>query len=158
MSHIENMEGLSVRDAEVIAERAKNTPIRAVAKQVGISTTTVQKIGNKHKEIIATQQARLVEATLPVIIDRAVKEINHANSMDVADKDAQTFLARVDKKEETILKSVGIAPSNTQSMHVTQIYNDNRKETLNPNVASMLHGKLDEMTEEIVDADFEEVK
>ena len=154
MSQLDN---LSVRDAKVIAHRAKGMPIRKVASETNLSPTTVQKLTSKHKDIIAAQQARLVEVTLPTIIDRAIKEINHANSIDIADRESQVFLARIDKKEDTILKSVGIAPSHTQSMHVNNIYNDHRKEVISPVIADMLQGKIASLTESI-DAEFSEVE
>lgn len=140
------MDNMTVRDAKVVAARAQGKSVRKAAKELSISPTTIQRVSSKHKDIIDTQQARLVEATLPVIIDRTIKEINHANTINPADKDSQAYLTRVDKKEENILKGVGIAPSHAPSIHIQNIYNDNSKTILSPMVADLLSGKLDNMT------------
>ena len=141
---------LKPRDAAIIAKAAEGGTCREIAKDpaVDVGYRTVNRITNKHKELIQAQSARIIENTLARIADRTIKEIDLAATL--ADNQLlnpvnQSALARIDKKEETILKSVGIAPSHAPSIHVQNIFNDNRKTILSPGVASLLHGKLDEI-------------
>jgi hypothetical protein len=143
-------------EAITVAELAKGTPQRAIAAQTGISQPTVCRINTKHKELIQSQQARLVEATLTKITDRTIKEIEHANSLNTDDLMSaanQQALARIDKKEDAILKATGINASHAPSIHIQQIFNDNSKTLISPQVSDLLGGQLDS----IIDVDYEEV-
>jgi hypothetical protein len=149
------VESFEYPEAVAIAELAKGTPQRAIAAQTGISQPVISRINTKHKELIQAETAKLVEQTLSKITGRAIKEIKHVAALDapaLMDKDNQQALARIDKKEEMILKSVGIAPSHAPSIHVQQIFNDNRKTILSPVVSEMFHGRMGEIIDgEIVE-------
>jgi len=132
-------------ESMAIALAGNGLPQREIACQTGLSQPTVSRLSQKHKDIIATQQARLIEQTLETIADRTIKEISTANTINCADKEHQEFLKRVDAKELTLLKSVGIAPSYAPSIHVQQIYNDHSRTLISPIVQGLLSGKLDEM-------------
>jgi hypothetical protein len=143
-------------EAITVAELAKGTPQRAIAAQTGMSQPTVCRINTKHKELIQSQQARLVEATLAKIADRTIKEIEHAASLETSqlmDAANQQALARIDKKEDAILKATGINASHAPSIHIQQIFNDNSKTLISPQVADLLGGQLDN----IIDVDCEEM-
>jgi len=132
----------------VANEIAQGTPQNAIAAQLGISQPSVSRINNKHKDLILTLQARYIDEGLPLIVARSLKEITKAHTLtedQLFDKDNQQALARIDKKEEALLKATGIVPSNAPSIHVQQIFNDNRKTILNPNVANLLHGQLNDI-------------
>jgi hypothetical protein len=151
------MEGVTPKEALVIAHKATGKSARQTAIDTNIPRTTVRRLCAKHKDIIADEQAKIVEKCLSNIVDRTVKEIEFAKNMPVnTDKETQLFLSRVDKKEDNILKGVGISPSHAPSIHIQNIYNDNRKEVISPIIADMLQGKISELTEPI-DAEFEEV-
>lgn len=147
------MNSLNTKEIEVIGLRAQGETQQAIEAITGISQPTISRLTSKHKDIIAATSAKYVEDTLPTILERTTKEIKYANTIDVAAKDNQAFLTRVDKKEETILKGVGIAPSHAPSIHIQQIFNDNSKTVLSPIVADMLQGKLSELTQPVIDAE-----
>lgn len=133
-------------EAITVAELAKGTPQRAIAAQTGMSQPTVCRINAKHKELIQQQQARLVDATLSKIADRTIKEIEHANTLSTDDlmlATNQQALSRIDKKEDAILKATGINASHAPSIHIQQIFNDNSKTLISPQVSDLLGGQLD---------------
>ena len=133
-------------EAITVAELAKGTPQRAIAAQTGRSQPTVCRINAKHKELIQQQQARLVDATLSKIADRTIKEIEHANTLSTDDlmlATNQQALSRIDKKEDAIQKATGINASHAPSIHIQQIFNDNSKTLISPQVSDLLGGQLD---------------
>jgi len=138
---------LNEAESMAIALAGTGQTQRSISAATGLSQPTVSRLSQKHKDIIATQQARLIEQTLTTIADRTIREVQTANAMDCSDKDNQEFLKRVDAKELTLLKSVGIAPSHAPSIHIQQIYNDHSKTLLSPVIADMLSGKLVELTD-----------
>ena len=145
-------ESLSPKEAAVIALAAQNLPQRQIGAEVGTSQTSVHRITSKHKELIQSENAKLIENTLSTITNRITKEINLANSLEdkeLLDPTKQQALSRSDKREEIILKSVGMAPTNSPSFHYQQIFNDNRKQTISPVVSELIQGKIQELTEPI---------
>jgi len=148
-------EMLTTTELQAISLRAAGQSQQAIAAQTGIPQQTVSRLSQKHKDIIAEQQARLVEQTLSTIVKRTIREVQTANSIDCQDKDSQEFLKRVDAKELILLKSVGIAPSHAPSIHIQQIYNDHSKTLLSPIISDMLAGKLDNLTLSADDNDVE---
>ena len=152
-----SMENLTPKEATIIAHKSTGKSTRQTAIDTNIPRTTVTRLTNKHKDIIANEQAKIVEKCLSNIVDRTVQEIEYAKNMPITtDKDAQIFLSRVDKKEDNILKGVGISPSHAPSIHIQNIYNDHRKETISPVIQDMLQGKISELTAP-VDAEYSEV-
>lgn len=149
---------LKPEEAAVIALSAQGKSSRAIADTPGvnISHSTANRITNKHKELIQQEQAKLIDATLSSITDQTIREINLAKRLDddqLLDPSKQQALSRIDKKAEMILKSTGIAPSHAPSIHIQQIFQDNRKTLISSQVAELLDGQLDT----IIDADFDSV-
>jgi hypothetical protein len=143
-------------EAITVAELAKGTPQRAIAAQTGMSQPTVCRINNKHKELIQTEQAKLIEKTLTKIADRTIREIEHVNTLsndDLMSATNQQALARIDKKEDAILKATGINASHAPSIHIQQIFNDNSTTLISPEVTDLLGDKLNS----IIEADYEEI-
>jgi hypothetical protein len=120
--------------------------------------------------LIESNHARLIEAGLNRATNRMLSEIETAEKLQgaltgkegnptILEKagEINEYLKRVDRKEEMLLKSVGIAPSAASSIFVQNIYNDNSQTVLSPMVSQLLNGKIDEMTADIEDAEYEEV-
>jgi Na+-transporting NADH:ubiquinone oxidoreductase subunit NqrC len=66
----------------------------------------------------------------------------------------QQALARIDKKEDAILKATGINASHTTSIHVQNIFNDNSKTLISSQVTDLLGNQLDS----IIDAEYDEIE
>jgi hypothetical protein len=136
----------------------------------GISRHRVTVLNKKHRDLIQTAHANLIEQGLAKAISRTVSEIDMAGHLQKVLKgeaennttlesvhDINEYLKRVDKKEEMLLKSVGISPSISPSIHVQNIFNDNRTTTLSPVVSALISGRLDELMADEDDADYEEI-
>ncbi len=154
------MSNLKPAKVEAIASlEARNTQT-ATATTTGIPQQTVSRLNRKHKTLIQEQQAKLVEQTLDTITGRTIQEIAAAKHLtDVLtqpggkdnptinktiltdQEDIHKFLTRVDKKEEMILKSVGIAPSHAPSILIQNILNDNRSMTISPVIKELISGR-----------------
>ena len=169
--------------AKAIMLKAEGATYPEIKKQTGVPKRTIARLTSKHKIFIQKVQADLVEKTLIDIEHRTVTEIQagkkltdylllsedeegslrqSTNPTRFDDpKDMNTFLARLDKKEEGILKSVGILPSHAPSVHIQTILNDNRQTVLAPIVGALLKSKGAELEfnppdEDITDAEFTE--
>jgi hypothetical protein len=145
-------------EAPIVALAAQGKSSRTIANapEVSVSHSTVNRITQRHKELIQKEQAKLIDATLSTITDQTIREINLAKTLtdeDLLEPTKQQALSRIDKKAEMILKSTGIAPSHAPSIHIQQIFNDNSKTLISPQVSDLLGGQLDS----IIDVDYEEV-
>ena len=162
--------------------RAAGDTQQTIADSTGMSRPTVSRLTKKHKHLIQEQQAKLVEQTLDTITGRTIQEIKAAKhladvliqpggrdnpttnkTMLTDQEDIHKFLTRVDKKEEMILKSVGIAPSHAPSILIQNILNDNRSLTISPVIKELISGRLKEIVgddgsdeDEMTDADYED--
>jgi hypothetical protein len=143
------------KETMVVAELAKGTPQLEIAASLNIGQSTVSNIKTRQKELIQKESALIIESTLQPIRERLIKEIKHVNTLDTTslmDKENQPALARIDKREDMILKAAGIAPSHAPSIHIQNIFNDNRKTVVSPVVADLLGNQLNQ----VQDADYEE--
>ena len=158
------MKPLNNSQQTALAMRASGDTLEVIKDATGIPKPTLSRLNKKHKDLINTEQAKLVEHTLSTITGRTIQEISTAKHLtDVltqpGGKDSPTinktiltdqedihkFLTRVDKKEEMILKSVGIAPSHAPSILIQNILNDNRSLTISPVIKELISGRLQEI-------------
>ena len=177
------MSNINPVQAEVIASLAAGNSQTATAATTGIPQQTISRLNKKHKDLINTEQAKLVELTLSTITSRTIQEIQTAkhltdvltqpggkdsptinNTILTDQEDIAKFLTRVDKKEEMILKSVGIAPSHAPSILIQNILNDNRSMTISPVIKELISGRLKEIVGDdgsdedyMSDADYEDI-
>jgi len=141
-----------------------------IAGAIGVDRQSVTRVNKKHREIIEQAHAALIERALPVSVERTLEEIETAAALQKTltgkglnstilktNSDISDYLRRVDKKEEMLMKSVGIAPSHAPSIHVQNIYNDNRGTILSPVVGQLLQGRMAEMTADVEDAEYEDM-
>ncbi|MCK5600994.1 hypothetical protein KAR91_03935 [Candidatus Pacearchaeota archaeon] len=153
---------------KIIALKSTGMIGTEVAEATGTSNATVSRLGKKHRDLILEAQTNLLEQAIKPITERMIDEVSIAihlkdhlkdpnktkNKTALEDKkDMLTYIAMVNKREEGLLKAVGILPTNAPSIHVQQIFNDNRKTVMSPQVADLLRGRMDEITE----ADFEDL-
>lgn len=162
--------------------RASGDTLEMIKDTTGIPKPTLSRLNKKHKDLITSEQAKLVESTLSTITGRTIQEIEAAKHLtDVLtqpggkdnittnktiltdQEDIHKFLTRVDKKEEMILKSVGIAPSHAPSILIQNILNDNRQMTISPVIKELISGRLKEIVGDdgsdedyMTDADYED--
>lgn len=73
-------------------------------------------------------------------------------------KDAIAFLTQAYKQKSDVLKALGVFPSQNLSMFIQNIYNDNSKQVLNPEVFKALGSMFDNVNDEDEEADIIEVK
>ena len=150
----------------IAKEIAVKKPIPEIMNDWNISRGTIRNIKQQKKELIETESARLLEI-LPDIIDQTKRNIQISNSVTKViagegdEKDQAVFdnlkseiptkfgsyedigsalkyveIGRAEKTE--IMKAVGILPSNTQSIMIQNIYNDNRQQVLSTSVESIV--------------------
>lgn len=177
------MSQLKPKEAEVVAGIAAGNSQRHVSATTGIPQQTISRLNKKHKDLINHEQAKLVEQTLSTITSRTIQEITTAkhltdvitqpggrdeptiNTTVLTDmEDISKFLARVDKKEEQILKSVGLLPSHAPSVLIQNILNDNRSMSISPVIKELISGRLKEIVGDdgsdedyMTDADYEDI-
>lgn len=177
------MTQVNPHEAEAIASLSAGNSTRYAAAETGMSQSKVSRLNKKHKVLINSEQAKLVEQTLSTITSRTIQEITTASHLtnvltQPGGKDSPTinktmltdmedinkFLARVDKKEEQILKSVGLLPSHAPSVLIQNILNDNRSMTISPVIKELISGRLKEIVGDdgsdedyMTDADYEDI-
>ena len=151
--------------AQQIKETVKlltlNETQREVAVQVGISPATVNRIANRDDITakIKTAQMRLINNGLQTAIQNQQLKIGLSRKIlkQTADgqethKLAKTILELGDRAETKLLESVGIHPSHTQSITLTNIMVDNSV-NLSPAIEAMLTDRLGQVSEAEYDDD-----
>lgn len=157
----------------IISKKAQGISDTQISKDLGVSKETVAVYKNKHKEIINKTMTDLVEQVLPQLTGRYIDETEIAteivkkihdvitsDSIDVDSKNKQiklllgsgtnSFLARMDKKDENLLKAVGILATPTVAPVTNHIYNDN-KTVITPLVLQTIHKASELIEDNIID-------
>lgn len=169
---------LDIRDVKIAEQLAAGTSVKQVAEQFSLTPNRVSEIAKKDKsrEIIERETKKLLDLVpgitsqlssdlelsgrLSQFLRDPASEPSIATSGFSETKEILEFQKQTYKKQQDVMKAVGIFPTNSTNIFIQQIYNDNRKQVLSPEVfqaLSGLFGKLGE-DDEIEDAEFCEVK
>lgn len=167
---------MNPRDIEVAMFLAQGKSCRKIAKETGVSKSTVNYLSKKPeiKQFVESMNHRLINDNVQTIVDRVALEqqvalelvkyqagISDENRTRIKGDNQDKFLFRVDRTSTEIMKSVGLYPSHTMNVQNTMIFNDNRKSVISPIVAELLQGKLAELTainpDDLIEAEFEEI-
>ncbi len=169
---------------KLIASRAKNEPIKDIAKSVGVSERTIYRFSNKPEiaEKITALAEKYVSETLDDIAEQDIHEFKTAKTLskDIIDalqekshivevKDGKVVelfpaqkisaihkhLERVDKKVSDFKRGIGMLPAHMLSP-IYQQYNiyQDNRTIISPQVMDLISGKIDD----IVEAEVEEVE
>ena len=143
-----------VTTSAICADLAQKLPHKQIAKTYDVHPNTVQNIKNNHRQLIEQASADIISNCLQSIVNQTTIETQNAliltkdllfilkqPTTTILNQDSElielfpkdrvnainSFLARIDKKQELMLKAVGLYPSHAPSMIVNQtILNDNR--------------------------------
>lgn len=169
---------------KLIASRAKNEPIKDIAKNIGVSERTIYRFSDKPEiaERITALAERYISESLDDIAAQDINEFKTARGLSetivstlqketevVKTKDGevielfpvkrisaiQKHLDRVDKKTTDFKRGIGLLPAHTLSP-IYQQYNiyQDNKTIISPQVLDLISGKIDD----IVEAEVEEVE
>ena len=149
------------------------------AQQLGISTKSVSRIKKRDKQEIEELAQQYVTESIKPIIENHKLHLNLSNELSsllnstsnqqqwnrlkqlskklkMIGLTAKDLLTIADKKEFRALQIMGIAPATTPGIVINNLYNQTNINSLDPEVAQLLAGKLSETT--VYEAEFEEVE
>ena len=136
---------------------------REIANTIGRSPASISRLVNRadSKDIIEHEASRILEK-LPQIIEIIFRDLDTANHLSkvlageiqeseekektILEKDITALLKFRDQTNKTIseiLKAMGIYASHTPGMVVQQIYQDNRTQSLSPDILRLIGGFLE---------------
>jgi hypothetical protein len=166
----------NVRDERIALELASGRSTNEIAEQFDLTPNSVSRIAKKDRsrEIIEQETKKLL-GIVPSITDQLQSDIqlsqklsrflaNPASEPSVATdtpfadtKEILEFQKQVYKKQQDVMKAVGIFPTNSTNIFIQQIYNDNRKQVLSAEVFQALGGifagQLGEDDEDVEEAE-----
>ena len=129
---------------------AQGSSTRDIEHSTGVSKSTVARM--------------LKKPEIRALIDRAWNNIS-IHVCAVSDKLVNMALNDDHKDQLAAIKAytqiMGLSPSHATTQFITQIYNDNRVQTVNPGVLAALGGNLSMLTgqdEGVQDGEYEDVK
>lgn len=161
------------REAEVVEALSNHTPTQAIAKNLGISPTTVQRVKNDHRELIEQASRQLIQECLHRIVQQTSNEVQEgaalsvkllqilkdgSQAINVGDEDNPNYvelfpkeyvdalnklLVRIDKKHELMLKSVGLYPSHAPSMVINNTVFNDNRTEVSAIVMGLLSSQGD---------------
>ncbi len=143
------------QEMTAVAMTIEGEPQNKIAQALSVNQSTISRLNSKHKDLILAKTAQIFDEALEPTTNRLIREMKVADNLkddELKAPENQVFLARTDKRADTILKAAGIAPSN-QSLHIQNIFNDNSKTLISPQVTDLLGNQLDG----IIDAEYDEV-
>jgi hypothetical protein len=167
----------NVRDERIALELAGGRSTNEIAEQFDLTPSSVSRIAKKDRsrEIIEQETKKLL-GIVPSITDQLQSDIqlsqklsrflaNPASEPSVATntpftdtKEILEFQKQVYKKQQDVMKAVGIFPTNSTNIFIQQIYNDNRKQVLSAEVFQALGGIFAGQLGEDEDVEEAEVK
>ena len=136
---------------------------REIANTIGRSPASISRLINRadSKEIIERATSKLLEK-VPQIIEIIHRDLDTANHLSkvlageiqseektILEKDINALLKFRDQTNKTvseILKAMGIYASHTPGMVVQQIYQDNRTQSLSPEILRIIGGFVGNLT------------
>lgn len=149
------MENKKKRDLVICKLSAQGKPQADIAKKVGLSQTGVSRVVRKeeNRKLIEQETTKLL-SSLPEIVSQfednveiSKKLLDWISNPQYDDeetlicptlitdpKDAIAFLNGAYKQKSDMLKALGVFPSNNLSQFIQNIYNDNRKQSLGPEI------------------------
>lgn len=153
-----NKQMLQIRNDHLAREAASGKEPVVLAEEFGLSKSQVHSVLRKDRsrEIIEEETKKLL-SLVPEITEQVREDLQISKSLqtflknpslapEVAlssfedNKDILEFLKLSYKKQQDVMKAVGIFPSNSTNVFIQQIYNDNRKQVLSPEIFKALGG------------------
>lgn len=149
---------------------AKGDSQEAIAKELGVSQSTVSRFKESHKELIQRETEKLLKS-LPDITEQLLRDVSLANKVskalngeiEVTDlpsllsdtKVLTKFMELSYKKQSDILKAMGIYPTQTPSVFIQNIFQSGSQAVISPNIMTVLgeHLKKTLIDSDVVDAE-----
>lgn len=150
-----NEQMLQIRNDNIAREIAGGKKPTELAEDFGVSKATIYHVLKKDRsrEIIENETKKLLslvpsittqiseDLELSASLQRYLKDPSAVNDTQlVENKDILDYLKLSYKKQQDVMKAVGIFPSNSTNVFIQQIYNDNRKQVLSPDIFKALGG------------------
>ena len=150
---------------QVTDELIAGVPQHVIAKAQGVSQPTVSKFKKRIQSVIDYYQYKLIAGAADKSVDNVLNTISKAHTIlsnpktTPADIDkCKTLLYLSDRKEERVLKGLGIVESHTGSPVINNwIMGDvTVNQVVDPNVQAALGSQLDDIlgTDDVTEADF----
>jgi len=175
------MENKKKRDLVICKLAAQGKPQAEIAKKVGLGQTGVSRVVRKeeNRKIIEKETTKLL-SSLPEIVNQFEKNVDISKklldwisnpqyeegedgkktllcpTLITDPKDAIAFLNGAYKQKSDMLKALGVFPSQNLSMFIQNIYEDNRKQVLCPEVLKAFGNMFSEDEDNIEEAEIEE--
>ena len=149
---------VTAKTKEMIASGMSQTE---TAVELGISRKSANRISQANRQEIEQLALQYIQDSIPLIRDNHLKTLKIANQVlsqtkpgkgqgahpvpDIeAIEAAKTILSLADKKEYRALLTMGIVPSHTQSVIITNIFNQHNQ-TISPEVLSLLSSRQEDV-------------
>ncbi|MDD5722640.1 MAG: hypothetical protein PHY29_02745 [Syntrophales bacterium] len=158
-------------DAQIISSTAHGYASREVARQTGVSPSTVQRrlrapeiraaVERLHDELMSTSLAEAANNIKHMIHSyqepglHVIKRARDGSTteMQVFDEQLREHGFRASME---MLRSVGILPSQGTAILIQNIYNDNRTEAIPPEITTLL-GRQQMVSQPVIDVEYEEI-
>lgn len=166
---------ISIRDEHIAREIASGKQLDEIASEHSLTTTSVSRIAKKDRsrEIIEQETKKLL-GIVPDITEQLTQDIklSHKLTRYLADPSSEPSVATsafgdteeilkfqnlAYKKQQDVMKAVGIFPTNSTNIFIQQIYNDNRKQVLSAEVFQALGGIFSQAGNEAEDIEEAEI-
>jgi hypothetical protein len=152
------------REAAAVGMLAQGLPHDQIAKDLKMCVNTVGNVKIRQKEQILKLAHQLMDQSTEIVRDNHLKTISIANYiLNKTTEDGKPDLDLIsqhkdiiklsDLKEFRILQIMGIAPSNTQSIVVNQIFGDIALNFVDPGVRQLLGGQLNQLEDDTLEAE-----
>ena len=175
------MQNKKKRDLVICKLAAQGKPQAEIAKKVGLGQTGVSRVVRKeeNRKIIEQETTKLL-ASLPEIVNQFENNVDISKklldwisnpqyetdkdgnksllcpTLITDPKDAIAFLNGAYKQKSDMLKALGVFPSQNLSMFIQNIYEDNRKQVLCPEVLKAFGDMFSTDDEDVEDAEYKE--
>lgn len=165
---------LDIRNDHIAKELASGKQVSEIAAEHSLTPAAISSIAKKKRsrEIIEQETKKLL-SIVPDITEQLVKDVQLSGKLTryLADPSSEPDVATsafgdteeilkfqnlAYKKQQDVMKAVGIFPTNSTNIFIQQIYNDNRKQVLSAEVFQALGGifsQTDNEAEDIEDAE-----
>jgi hypothetical protein len=154
-----NKQLIDIRNEQLTLDHVRGKTVQELAEEYAIEPQSVRNVLKKprSREIIEQETKKLL-GLVPEITQQLAADLKLGTrltnmmvkpesepelltqSMFAETKDVMDFLKLNYKKQQDIMKAMGIFPSNSTNVFIQQIYNDNRKQVLSPEVFKALGG------------------
>lgn len=166
------------KEQQAIQLLALNKSTREVSKLTGIPQSTVSRLANRKKEEIKKQTERLIEI-LPDIVGDIIRDVKtsttlsklFAGEIEIEEmpllfaKETSILTKFMDlsyKTKTDVLKALGVYPSHAPSIFIQNLFQSEGSSLISEKILNLVGGRLlDNMKpidDEVIDAEFEEIK